>query len=107
MFELEMAFNSGRLWGQEFVCDFGLLLNDRSHYVPLELSEKESDVSLITGNARLMPSFNKEDESNNKQSLIKRDQMLSVIHYSGAGNRINIKLSLRGFKRLFKKNTLI
>ena len=51
------------------------------HYVPLKLSESESDVSLISGEMRHLRTNEKDD----KNSVIKRDDTLSIIHHSGAG----------------------
>ena len=83
LYELEIAFNCARLWGDEFICDFSLLLPGREHHIPIELSDKESDVSLITGEARHL-NYTAEPQKYN-DSLIRRDDALSMIHYSGAG----------------------
>ena len=53
------------------------------HYVPLELSKNESDVSLISGEMRHMRTNG--DSKDNNNSLIKRDDALSIIHHAGAG----------------------
>ena len=82
LYELEVAFNCARLWGQEYVCDYRELLPGGEQYVPLALTDLESDVSLITGKTRLLAT---EASGEQEQALIKRDDALSVIHYSGAG----------------------
>lgn len=86
VYELEMAFNEARLWGNEFICDFRQLLPGHEHYKPLELSQKESDVSLITGSARYTRTKDELNEINRQTALINRDEALSMIHYDGAGN---------------------
>jgi diphthamide biosynthesis protein 2 len=86
LYELEIAFNCARLWGEEFICDYKQILTGSDHYVPLKLTDQESDVSLITGGTRVL-TLSKENELL-KQSLIKRDDALSVIHFSGAGNLV-------------------
>ncbi len=88
IYELEMAFNAARMWGEEFVCDFRQLLPGNEHYKPLELSELETDVSLITGGSRVMTS--QSDENGNisgksNSALTSRDDGLSMIHYAAAG----------------------
>lgn len=90
LYELEIAFNCARLWGEEFICDYKQILTGSDHYVPLKLTDQESDVSLITGGTRVL-TLSKENELL-KQSLIKRDDVLSVIHFSGAGNFFAHKL---------------
>lgn len=85
VYELEIAFNCARLWGEEFVCDFRKLLYGNEHFVDLKLTEKESDVSLITGETRLLRN-NEELDTKSDKSLANRDDVLSVIHYSGAGD---------------------
>jgi diphthamide biosynthesis protein 2 len=80
LYELEIAFNSARLWGEQFISDYSLLLNGMKHYVPFELSKNESDVSLISGNLRT-----NNDSTDENNSLIKRDDALSIIHHAGAG----------------------
>jgi len=87
IYELEIAFNCARLWGQEFICDYKTLLIGDKHYVPLKLTDQESDVSLITGSTRIL-SISKEEEDL-KQSLIKRDDALSVLHWEGAGKYLS------------------
>jgi diphthamide biosynthesis protein 2 len=83
LYELEMAFNCSRLWGDEFIADYSLLLDGMKHHLPLELSKDESDVSLISGEIRyLSTDENLKDEN---RSLIKRDDALSVIHHYAAG----------------------
>ena len=83
VYELEIAFNCARLWGDEFICDYSQLLPGREHYVPIVLSEQESDVSLITGGTRLLTTNVTSEE--NKSSLLHRDSALAMIHHSGAG----------------------
>ena len=84
VFELEMAFNSARVWGEEFVCDFRQLLPGSEHYLETKLSDREADVSLITGETRF---FNRDinHNSENQKSLANRNDGLSLMHYSGAG----------------------
>jgi diphthamide biosynthesis protein 2 len=92
IYELEMAFNATRMWGEEFVCDFRQLLPGQEHYMPLKLSELESDVSLITGGSRVMTSQADENgniSAKNNSALTSRDDGLSVIHYAAAGLRFN------------------
>lgn len=84
IYELEIAFNSARLWGEEFICDYRELLTGSRHHIDLKLTDQESDVSLITGSTRLL-TVSKEDEEIINKSLIKRDDALSMLHYSGAG----------------------
>lgn len=83
IYELEIAYNCSRLWGNEFVCDYGQLLEGSGHHVPLKLSEQESDVSLITGATR----FNDyaEDIGNSRRDLVKREDGLAVVHQEAAG----------------------
>ncbi len=88
LYELEIAFNCSRLWGNEFICDYQRLLQGHEDYLPLKLSEQESDISLITGKARINDFSSANDStSNQKQNneLINRDDGLSIIHHSGAG----------------------
>lgn len=83
IYELEIAYNCGRLWGQEFICDYRQLLEGNEHHIPLKLSEQESDVSLITGGTR----YNdyKTEDGKTRLDLIRRDDGLSVVHHEGAG----------------------
>lgn len=76
VYELEMAFNCARLWGEEYVVDYQQLLESSLHYVPLKLSDQESDVSLITGGSR----FVKRDESEvvSETALVNRDRAWAV-----------------------------
>lgn len=53
------------------------------HHVPLEISKKESDVSLISGAMRFMTTD--DNSSDERNAVIKRDDALSVIHHAGAG----------------------
>lgn len=53
------------------------------HYVPLEISNQESDVSLISGEVR--HTRQEKDVVNENNALIKRDEALAVMHYDGAG----------------------
>jgi diphthamide biosynthesis protein 2 len=88
VYELEMAFNAGRMWGEEFVCDFRQLLPGADHYMPLKLSERESDVSLITGGSRHMTGGADEENGNARRrndAVSTRDDGLSMIHYAAAG----------------------
>lgn len=88
VFELEMAFNCARVWGDEFVCSFEQLLTGGEHFVPTKLSDQESDVSLITGETRRLTTVatgsDAGDEKNNK-SLTSRNDGLAMMHYSAAG----------------------
>ena len=83
IYELEIAFNCARLWGEEFICDYKQLLSGGEHHKHIELSEKESDVSLITGANRFLYSTGDIKE---KSSLISRDSTLALMHHSGAGS---------------------
>ena len=85
IYELEIAFNCARLWGEEFICDYRQLLPGQEHYKPVELNEQESDVSLITGANRFFSSTSNSENDKEKSSLIQRDSVLAVIHHSGAG----------------------
>ena len=84
VYELEIAYNSARLWGNEFICDYRQLLEGSEHHVPIEVSNEESDVSLITGSLRSMTSADRRAEVMSS-SLINRNEALSMLHYSGAG----------------------
>lgn len=84
MFELEMAFNCARVWGDEFVCDFKQLLEGSDHFVEIKLSDKESDVSLITGETRLLSTREVQEDESGK-SLTSRNDGLAVMHVSAAG----------------------
>ena len=84
VYELELAFNCSRLWGEEFVCDYRQLLTGNDHHIPLKLSEQESDISLITGATRYNDYNIQGKES--RSELVKRDDGLSVVHHEGAGN---------------------
>jgi diphthamide biosynthesis protein 2 len=90
VYELEMAFNSTRVWGEEFVCDFRQLLPGNENFKPFKLSDQESNVSLITGETRFIGSNT--DENSNKiytnSALVNRDDGLSVVHYAAAGKFI-------------------
>ncbi len=84
IYELEIAYNCSRLWGQEFICDYRQLLSGSEHHIELKLSEQESDVSLITGATR----FNDHIEDNSgtsRRDLIKREDGLAVVHQDAAG----------------------
>lgn len=87
VYELEIAFNSARLWGGEFVCDFKTLLPGNEHYLETKLSDQESDVSLITGETRFLNRALDGGESNseNGKMLVNRNDTLSVMHYAAAG----------------------
>ena len=61
------------------------MLTGSRHDIGLKLTDQESDVSLITGSTRLL-TVSKEDEEIINKSLIKRDDALSMLHYSGAGD---------------------
>lgn len=89
IYELEMAFNSARLWGSEYVCDFRQLLEGNEHHVPLETNSDELNVSLITGGVRLT-AINRElkESANEVSALMRRDDALSVLHYGGAGEHL-------------------
>jgi diphthamide biosynthesis protein 2 len=54
------------------------------HFVPLEVSDRETDVSLITGGIRNL-NTDANHENQIRQEMMKRDDALSVLHYSGAG----------------------
>lgn len=82
IYELEIAFNCARLWGDEFICDYRQLLSGGEHHKQIELSEQESDVSLVTGANRYL---HKVEDIKEMSSLISRDSALAVIHHSGAG----------------------
>ncbi len=82
IYELEIAFNCARLWGDEFICDYRQLLSGGEHHKQIELSEQESDVSLITGANRFL---NPANDIKEETSLIHRDSALAVMHHSGAG----------------------
>jgi len=83
IYELEIAYNCSRLWGQEFICDYRQLLEGNEHHIPLKLSEQESDISMITGGTR----YNdyKTEDGKSRLDLIRRDDGLSVVHHEGAG----------------------
>jgi diphthamide biosynthesis protein 2 len=91
IYELEIAFNCARLWGEEFICDFRQLLPGGEHYIPTEISQEESDTSLITGRTRVM-NMNELNELKNESSLMRKEDALSVMHYSGAGNKLHYML---------------
>lgn len=82
IYELEIAFNCSRLWGQEFVCDYRLLLEGSEHHLPLKMNDEETDVSLISGRTR----YNNFKTNNSSKDLIRRDDGLSMVHHNGAGN---------------------
>lgn len=82
MYELEMAFNSDRVWGNEFVSDYQQLLPGMKHHVPLKLDSNEYDVSLINNEVRQLKI---ETIAEGNKDLIKRNDTLSMIHYNGAG----------------------
>lgn len=84
VFELEMAFNCARAWGDEFVCDFKQLLPGSEHFMETKLSDRESDVSLITGETRIL-STNDGGEEKEEKSLVNRNDGLAMMHFSGAG----------------------
>ncbi len=89
IYELEIAYNCSRLWGQEFVCDYRQLLPGNEHHVELKLSEQESDVSLITGATR----FNEhvgEETGSCRRDLIRRDDGLAVVHQDAAGENCGL-----------------
>jgi diphthamide biosynthesis protein 2 len=95
VYELEIALNAARLWGNEFICDFKQLLPGHEHYIESELNDNETDVSLITGSIRL--SKTKQNESSNQQSLINRDDGLAMMHFSGAG--IICLINIKNYKK--------
>ncbi|CAF0833419.1 unnamed protein product [Brachionus calyciflorus] len=84
IYELEMAFNCARLWGEEYVVDFKHLLENSEHYVPLKLSEQESDVSLITGESRFNRRVDNETKEETESALLSRDKTLIVQNYSAS-----------------------
>jgi diphthamide biosynthesis protein 2 len=85
VYELEIAFNKSRSWGDEFICDYRQLLRSGGeHYLLLSIDDQESDVSLITGELRLT-SKKSDQERLSEGSLVKRDEALVVMHYNGAG----------------------
>ena len=96
VYELEIAYNSARLWGREFICDYRQLLEGSEHHVPLQVSQNESDVSLITGSLRSLSSAEQRAEAMSN-SLINRNEALSMLHYSGAG-----QLTLSFASKIFK-----
>ena len=62
LYELEIAFNCARLWGEEFICDYKQILTGSDHYVPLKLTDQESDVMFINKiefNTKYFPCFSK------------------------------------------------
>lgn len=89
IYELEIAYNCSRLWGQEFICDYRQLLEGSEHHIPLKLSEQESDISLITGGTR----YNdyKTEDGKTRLDLIRRDDGLSVVHHEGAGEYLQTR----------------
>ncbi len=91
IYELEIAYNCARLWGEEFICDYRQLLEGKEHYIPIELSDKEADVSLINGEMRLLA-----DKKNSKldSALVNRNDTLSMMHYEGAGKHLMSSLIL-------------
>ena len=100
IYELEIAFNSSRLWGDAFIFDYRQLLDGNENYLPLKLSEQESDVSLITGKSR-HNDFSTAAAKTNDQ-LISRDEGLAVIHHAGAGQFIFFYLN----KKILKKTKI-
>jgi len=86
IYELEIAYNCARLWGEEFICDYRQLLEGKEHYIPIELSDKEADVSLINGEMRLLSD---DKQSKLDSALINRNDALSMIHYDGAGKHFH------------------
>lgn len=85
VFELEMAFNCARVWGDEFVCDFKQLLPGSEHFVETQLTDKESDVSLITGETRFTSSTTTTSDEADKKSVTSRNDGLAMMHFDGAG----------------------
>ena len=76
VYELEMAFNCARLWGDEYVVDYQQLLENSLHYIPLKLDEQESDMSLITGGCRFVQ--NNENDDDKEMALVNRDRAWTV-----------------------------
>ena len=101
VYELEMAFNCARLWGDEFICDYRQLLQGNEHHLELKLSDLEADVSLISNSTRHFRLNGDEDESKEKQSnsLINRDEALALVHHAAAGN----SLVLSNFRNIYRK----
>ncbi|RNA01200.1 diphthamide biosynthesis 2 [Brachionus plicatilis] len=76
VYELEMAFNCARLWGDEYVVDYQQLLENSLHYISLKLSDQEADVSLVTGGSRLVK---KEESADAKETtVVNRDRAWTV-----------------------------
>lgn len=92
IYELEMAFNCSRLWGQEYVIDYRQLLEGSEHYLPVKISDQESDISLITGEARVLKVSDDSSENETSSSLINRDKALSVANYSPASKSLKLCL---------------
>jgi diphthamide biosynthesis protein 2 len=83
VYELEMAYNCARLWGEEYVVDYKQLLENNEHFVALKLSDQEADVSLITGGGRVLKREG-DVAQNAETALLSRDNAMAVSSYSAS-----------------------
>nr|CAB3239780.1 diphthamide biosynthesis protein 2 [Phallusia mammillata] len=83
-YEVEVACNANRQWGENYVTNFTELLPDGKHFVEFS-PHKEVTVSLVSGNLRGVSLQEQDSQEENNQLDTIREKALSVFHpYSSA-----------------------